>query len=68
MHFYQVNWLAMGDEVYHHVLKLLKHGSSLPGINETFITLILEVKEHTRVLEFRPINSCNVIYIIVANM
>lgn len=38
---------------------------SIEGVNETFITLIPEVKSALKVGEFKPISLCKVIYKIV---
>jgi len=44
------------------VLSSLNSGSLLQSINHTFITLIPKVKNLERVIKFRLISLCNVIY------
>ena len=46
----------------------LNSGSLLKSINHTFITLIPKVPNLERVIEFRPISLCNMIYKIVSKV
>ena len=50
------------------VLSCLNSGSFLKSINHTFITLIRKVKNPERVIEFKPISLCNVIYKIISKV
>ncbi|KAK3204967.1 hypothetical protein Dsin_019013 [Dipteronia sinensis] len=47
-------------------LRCLKEGDSLDRINDTIIALIPKVQHATCMSNFRPINLCNVTYMIVA--
>ena len=38
------------------------------GLNETFICLILKVNCPQKIMEFRPISLCNVVYKLVAKV
>ena len=44
------------------VLDFLNHGISPPNFNESHIVLIPKVKEPKRIIEYRLINLCNVVY------
>jgi len=60
--FYQNYWPMSGKEVGEAVLFCLNSGNSLEVINDTNIVLIPKCKTPTKVLDFRPISLCNVIY------
>lgn len=63
--FYQRFWHIIGDDVTKHVCNIL-HGLHSPKfVNTTNIVLIPKVKSPTRMTEFRPIASCNVLLKIV---
>lgn len=48
------------------MLRILNYGGSLKEVNDTFIALIPKVKTPKKVVEFRPISLCNVLYKIVS--
>ncbi|KAF5454628.1 hypothetical protein F2P56_024278 [Juglans regia] len=64
--FYQKNWEVVGDQVCNFALEFLNHGGSLSEVNDTFITLIPKVQSPTRVVDYRPISLCNVLYKVVS--
>lgn len=66
--FFQKFWLTIGEDVSQAVLTCLNTGSITPTINCTFITLILKVKNPSRVLDFCPIALCNIIYKLVSKV
>lgn len=43
-------------------------GIWIEGINDTYIALVPEIKAPTKVLDFRSISLCNVLYKIIANV
>ena len=66
--FYQTYWSKVGKDISLAVLSSLNSGSLLKSINHTFITLIPKVQNPERVIDFRPINLCDVIYKIVSKV
>ncbi|KAF5445283.1 hypothetical protein F2P56_034346 [Juglans regia] len=64
--FSQKNWEVEGDQVCNFALDFLNHGRSLSEVNDTFITLIPKVQSPTRVVDYRPISLCNVLYKVVS--
>ena len=60
--FYQKYWHMVGPDVTKGVLSCLNSGQVLSSINHTYITLIPKVRNPKKVIEFRPISLCNVIY------
>ena len=60
--FYQKFWSLSGDCVTQVVLDFLNHGITPPNFNDTHIVLIPKVKNPCKIIEYRPISLCNVIY------
>lgn len=50
------------------VLRALNSGIVPNSINTTFITLIHEIKNPKKVLDFRPISLCNIIYKLIVKV
>ena len=50
------------------VLNALNSGIIPCGINDTYICLIPKVKSPQKIIEFRPISLCNVIYKIMSKI
>ena len=44
------------------VLDFLNFGISPPNFNDIHITLIPKIKEPKKIIDYRPINLCNVVY------
>ena len=61
-------WLTYGNVECKMVLDFLNQGISPPNFNETHIVPIPEVKEPKRVIDYRPISLCNVVYKIVSKV
>ena len=60
--FYQKYWSIVGDSVVNMVLNVLNHNLPIEDLNKTNIALVLKTKNPKRMIEFRPISLCNVIY------
>ena len=60
--FYQNFWSLVGSDVTTSILYYLSSGSLPTPLNHTFITLIPKTKNPKRVIEFRPISLCNILY------
>ena len=60
--FFQHFWSISVVVVTKTVLDFLNHGISPPNFNESHIVLIPKVKEPKRIIEYRLISLCNVVY------
>jgi hypothetical protein len=66
--FYQHNWPMVGPEICEATLYFL-NSSHMDGlINVTNISLIPKGQNPSRVIEFRPISLCNVLYKIISKV
>ena len=66
--FYQKYWDIVGANVTNYVLNTLNSIVMPCGINETYICLIPKVKSPQKIMEFRPISLCNVIYKLISKV
>ena len=66
--FYLKYWDLVRYDVINCVLNVLNVGVLPSGLNETYICLIPKVKNPQRIIEFRPISLCNVLYKITAKV
>jgi hypothetical protein len=66
--FYQWSWPTVKKEVCNAVLEFLNHDVFDESINSTNIALIPKIKTPTRLVDFRPISLCNVIYKLIAKV
>jgi exonuclease III len=66
--FYQRSWETVRADVGKAVLDFLNHGIFDPLLNNTNIVLIPKNKCPTRVIDYRPIILCNVLYKIMAKV
>ena len=55
----------VGDDVTKECLKVLNDGCSIGDVNSTNIVLVIKRKNLTKMVDFRPISLCKVIYNIV---
>ena len=60
--FFQNYWELVKGDITNTILSFLNSGSLPSPINHTFVTLIPKIKNPERVIEFRPISLCNVLY------
>lgn len=56
----------MGNEITHTYLNILNHGGNLKDLNHTFIALIPKIKDPNRMVDYRPISLCNVVYKLIS--
>ena len=66
--FYQHYWKKIGNEVIEAVLFCLNTSKIPSGLNHTYLTLIPKVKCPVKVVDFRPIALCNVLYKIISKV
>lgn len=66
--FFKQFWPYIREDVSYVVLTCLNTGFITSSINFTFITLIPKVKCPSRVLEFWPIELCNITYKLVSKV
>lgn len=66
--FYQNYWDVVGPYVTKCVLQILNSGSLPHSLNETYICLIPKVQCLQKIIEFRPISLCDIIYKIVSKV
>lgn len=64
--FFQKHWKSMGQGVIATCLHILNDGGNIAPLNHTYIALIPKVEKPRKVVDFRPISLCNVIYRIIA--
>lgn len=60
--FFQKYWHIIGSNISSCVLRFLNHNLLPAKLNYTFTVLILKVSNPKRIMEFRPISLCNVVY------
>ncbi|KAJ0045278.1 hypothetical protein Pint_05294 [Pistacia integerrima] len=65
---FQKYWHVVGRSVIANVLHALNSGSFASTLNHTFITLIPKKKTPIRVVDYRPISLCNVVYKLVVKV
>ena len=66
--FYENYWDIVGSDVIKCVLNALNSGVMPSDLNETFIYIIPKVKSPQKIIEFRSISLCNVIYKIISKV
>ena len=66
--FYQNYWDIVGNDVVGMVLNVLNSNISMTDINKTFITLIPKINNPAKMIDFRPISFCNVIYKLISKV
>lgn len=66
--FFQKHWQIVREGVITTCLHVLNEKGNIAPLNHTYISLIPKVEKPRKVIEFRPISLCNVIYRIVAKV
>ena len=66
--FYKSFQYIVDDEVTTTMLNALNSGNVHDSLNSTFISLIPKIKNPKKVLDFRPISLCNVVYKLIAKV
>ena len=66
--FYQKYWDVIGPQVVQCVIHTLRIGIMPQGVNDTYICLIPKFKCPQRIIEYRPISLCNMIYKLVSKV
>ena len=66
--FFKHYWDIVGPEVVNCVLSSLNSGTMPGGLNETHICLIPKVKSPQKIIEFRLISLCNVMYKLISKV
>jgi hypothetical protein len=60
--FFQRHWSLLQNDIVSAVLDFLNGGELPLGMNDTSITLIPKVRHPQRILQYRPISLCSVLY------
>lgn len=66
--FFQTYWHIVGYSVSNMVLAVLRGAPLAESVNHTFIALIPKKKGADKMVDFRPISLCNVIYKLVSKV
>ena len=64
--FFQKYWSIVGTNVSNLVLNVLNHGMSIFEINRTNIALVPKNKNPHKIIDFRPISLCNMVYKLIS--
>ena len=64
--FFQKYWSIVGNNVTNMVINVLNHNIPIPKLNKTNISLIPKINNPKRMMDFRPINLCNVVYKLIS--
>ena len=64
--FFQKYWSIVGANVTNMIINVLNSGMPLSDINKTNIALVPKTNNPQRMIDFRPISLCNVVYKLVS--
>ncbi|GJR20775.1 hypothetical protein Tco_0969302 [Tanacetum coccineum] len=60
--FFKEAWNVVANDVTNAICEFFRNGTLLKELNHTIIALIPKVKNPTRVVDYRPISCCNVLF------
>ncbi|GJW40184.1 hypothetical protein Tco_0066029 [Tanacetum coccineum] len=60
--FFKEAWNVVANDVTNVICEFFRNGTLLKELNHTIIALIPKVKNPTRVVDYRPISCCNVLF------
>ena len=66
--FYQESWDVVGESVTRFGLKFFETGVLAEGMNDAMLVLIPKVLKPEKIMQFRPISLCNVLFKIITKM
>ena len=66
--FFQNYWSIVGNDVICMILNVLNSNMSMTEINKTNITLVPKIKNPIKMIDFRPISLCNVMYKLISEV
>ena len=66
--FFHKYWSIVDRDITNMILNVLNLNMSMVEINKTNISLIPKTKHPTRMIEFFPINLCNVVYKLISKV
>ena len=66
--FFQKHWQAVKEGVIATGMHILNKGGNIAHLNHSYIALIPKVTKPKKVVDFRLISLCNVMYRIIANV
>lgn len=67
-YFLKKTWGQIGEDITYVMLHFFSTGKLCKVINCTTVTIILKVDCSSKVLEFRPISCCTLLYKIISEM
>lgn len=66
--FYKQFWLMLGDDLVAEVLHVVNSCTMPQGWNDTTIVMMPKVNAPEKVIQFRPINLCNMVYKVISKI
>lgn len=66
--FFQSNWNVMGEDVVKEIQDFFQSGCLPRTVNETHIMLIPKILSPKKVVDYRPVALCNVVYKVISKL
>ncbi|GKC28174.1 protein LAZ1, partial [Tanacetum coccineum] len=66
--FFKAAWSIVGQDLCSAVKEFFAKGKLLSEFNTTLISLVLKVKSPARVIDYKPISCCNVVYKVISKV